>query len=177
MSVPTTGEVRLSQLQNVFGGSNPIFMSEYYTNATPSYTLSVSGIPSMGSTLNISGFRGKSKFSNLTKIVNGETYTLIMAHKAYNYPVTTIPTSSDTFFRSMFSQGYNTSMTSFDNILTLTDGNNYVNSSMFTKTVYGYLLESYNADGTKFPSWGSFETPAHTWGSLGTAGAVYKIHI
>ncbi len=110
----------------------------------------------------------------LQKTVGGVTYTLIMAHKAYNYPSTPFPGASDTFFRNMFTTGQNTSFTSLSQVFTMTDGSNYVNDSLFTQSCTGYLLEAYNSNGTQFPVWGSFDTTAHTWQSLRTAGAVYQ---
>jgi hypothetical protein len=46
--------------------------------------------------------------SGLQKTVNGVTYTLIVAHRAFNYPSTPYPGPSDIFFRNMFTTGYNT---------------------------------------------------------------------
>lgn len=62
MSLPSTGEIKFSQIQTVFGGANPVSFSEYFTNANTSYTSGVSGLPAIGSSMSISGFRGKSKF-------------------------------------------------------------------------------------------------------------------
>lgn len=59
--VPATGEVRLSNLRDVFNGTNPVFLSKYYTNASPSLTSGVSGIPASGTAINVSMFRGKRK--------------------------------------------------------------------------------------------------------------------
>ena len=63
MSIPNTGEVKFSNIQTVFGGTNPVSISEYFTNANPTYTTGVTGIPAIGSSISISGFRGKSKIS------------------------------------------------------------------------------------------------------------------
>ena len=108
--------------------------------------------------------------TGLQKTVGGATYTLIMAHRAFNYPSSPFPGPSDTFFQNMFTTGYNTSFTQLSEIWTLTDTNNYVNSSLLTNSCTGYLLEAYNYNGTQFPVWGTFDTTSHTWQSLRTRG-------
>lgn len=59
--------------------------------------------------------------SGLQKTVGGVTYTLIMAHRAFNYPSTPFPGPSDQFFQNMFTTGYNTQFTQLSDIWTLTD--------------------------------------------------------
>jgi hypothetical protein len=103
--------------------------------------------------------------SGLTKTISGVNYTLIVAHRSYSYP-SSYPGPSDLFFRNMFTTGYNTSFTKLSDIWGLTDGDNYVNSNLFTSNCTGYLLESYNYNGTQFPVWGTFDTSSHTWQSL-----------
>ena len=107
-----------------------------------------------------------SNVTGLQKTVGGSTYTLIVAHRAFNYPTTPYPGPSDIFFRNMFTTGFNTQFTQLSDIWTLTDTNNYVNSSLFSNNCTGYLLEAYNYDGTQFPVWGTFDTTAHTWAGL-----------
>lgn len=94
MSIPSTGVVTFSHLQTVFGGTNPISMSEYFTNASSSYTSGVSGIPSTGAVINISNFRGKSKTTPVTAnatsipsqtILNTATHDIYLA-TYYNIP-------------------------------------------------------------------------------------------
>ena len=60
MSVPTTN-ISFRAISNVFGGTDPISLSEYFANANPSYTSGVSGIPNIGSQISLSQFSGKSK--------------------------------------------------------------------------------------------------------------------
>lgn len=48
-------------IQNEFGGENPIEISEYCQNASSGFTTGVSGIPNIGSQIELSHFRGKSK--------------------------------------------------------------------------------------------------------------------
>lgn len=59
--VPSTGEVRFSKLQEIFGGTNPIQFSEYFANASANFTTGVTGIPNTGSEMRVSLFRGKGK--------------------------------------------------------------------------------------------------------------------
>lgn len=56
-----TGQISFSEIQTEFGGTNPISFSEYYTNANPSYTNGVSGLPANGNAININAFKGKAK--------------------------------------------------------------------------------------------------------------------
>jgi len=59
MSVPTTN-ISFRDISNVFGGTDPISLSEYYANATPNYTSGISDIPNIGSAISLSQFSGKS---------------------------------------------------------------------------------------------------------------------
>jgi hypothetical protein len=61
MALQSTGAISLANIQTVFGGTNPISLSEYYANANPSYTSGVSGIPNIGSAISLSQFYGKAK--------------------------------------------------------------------------------------------------------------------
>lgn len=61
MVIPSTGQVSFLDIQNEFGGANPIKISEYYQNASSGFTTGVSGIPNIGSQIKLSHFRGKSK--------------------------------------------------------------------------------------------------------------------
>ena len=61
MSLPSTGVIKFSNIQTVFGGANPVQLSEYYSNGSLGYTSGVAGIPTIGAIMNLSGFRGKSK--------------------------------------------------------------------------------------------------------------------
>lgn len=61
MVLANTGPLAFSQIQTEFGGTNPVGMSEYYTNANPSYTSGVSGLPATGSSMALSAFLGKAK--------------------------------------------------------------------------------------------------------------------
>ena len=60
-STPSSGQIALSNLQSVFGGTNPINFSEYYQNALTGYTSGVSGIPNIGTQISLSQFYGKTK--------------------------------------------------------------------------------------------------------------------
>lgn len=61
MVLQSIGAISLSQIQTEFGGSNPISMSEYYTNANPTFTAGTNGIPASTAPLNAATFQGKSR--------------------------------------------------------------------------------------------------------------------
>lgn len=65
MALQTSGAISLLDIQNEFGGSNPISLSEYYGAAD--------GIPASG-TISISQFYGKSAFSPISWAVNDSNY-------------------------------------------------------------------------------------------------------
>lgn len=75
MVLAATGPLSFTQLQTEFGGTNPISMSEYYTNATPSYTNGVAGIPAMGSLISVSHFSGKAKPQSILYSFTTFTFT------------------------------------------------------------------------------------------------------
>ena len=135
-------------------------------------------MPFINSVERVYGFATLPPVSNnvvgLQKTIGGVTYTLIVAHRAFNYPTTPYPGPSDEFFRNMFTTGYNTQFTQLSDIWTLTDTNNYVNNNLFSTNVTGYLLEAYNYDGTQFPVWGTMDTTAHTWASLQSKTMAYN---
>jgi hypothetical protein len=56
-ALPSTGPLKMSQIQSEFGGSNPISLTEYYGAA--------SGVPASGA-ISINDFRGKSNVITLT---------------------------------------------------------------------------------------------------------------
>ena len=64
MALQTTGKISLSDIQTLFGGTNPITMSEYYNNNASGFTTGVTGIPNSGATISISHFYGKAKSSS-----------------------------------------------------------------------------------------------------------------
>jgi hypothetical protein len=64
MTLQSTGKISLSDIQTMFGGTNPITMSEYYNNNASGFTTGVSGIPNSGATISISHFYGKAKPSS-----------------------------------------------------------------------------------------------------------------
>ena len=61
MALQSTGKISLSDIQTLFGGTNPITMSEYYNNNASGFTTGVTGIPNSGATISISHFYGKAK--------------------------------------------------------------------------------------------------------------------
>jgi hypothetical protein len=61
MVLPQAGNtIRFSQLQTEFGGTNPIYLSEYYRNAPSGYTANMFDIPLSGGVIKMSDFSGKS---------------------------------------------------------------------------------------------------------------------
>ncbi len=61
MPISSSGPISFSQLQDEFGGTNPIDIDEYYTNNAKGYTIGINGIPSSGNAISLSNFRGKFK--------------------------------------------------------------------------------------------------------------------
>ena len=59
MVLQSLGPIKLSEIQTEFGGTNPISLSEYYSNAASKYTSGVSGIPNIGSLIKLSNFMEK----------------------------------------------------------------------------------------------------------------------
>jgi len=78
MSIPASGPISFSQIQTVFGGTPPVSLSEYYTNANPAHTQGVTGIPAQGTPIRVGLFQGRSKPAtggtiaavNLTSVYN-----------------------------------------------------------------------------------------------------------
>ena len=56
MAIPSSGTIRIQQLQTEFGGTNPISLSEYYRNG-PYVTANNTGIPTSGAS-RLGAFRG-----------------------------------------------------------------------------------------------------------------------
>jgi len=68
MSIPTSGEVRFSDLQAEFGGEPPIGIGEYYKGSSRVPNISTNkNIPTSG-TISLKEFRGGSKNPPLTAI-------------------------------------------------------------------------------------------------------------
>ena len=59
MALPSSGLIRLSQIQTEFGGSNPIGLSEYYRGGA-NVTANNTSVPTSGS-ITLSNFRGSAK--------------------------------------------------------------------------------------------------------------------
>jgi hypothetical protein len=83
MVLQSSGQISLLDLQNEFGGTDPVMLSEYFSDG--SFATGTTDIPSSGNTITLAQFFGKSKrfnitnsdsyYSNLTR-VNGSSYTL-----------------------------------------------------------------------------------------------------
>jgi hypothetical protein len=61
MVLQSTGVLSFTQIQTEFGGTNPISLSEYYTNAASGYTTGVTGLSATGAVINTTVFFGKAK--------------------------------------------------------------------------------------------------------------------
>ena len=86
MPLASSGTISLSQVQTEFGGANPISMSEYYTNAVSGFTSGITGLPSSGTTVSLSVFRGKAKTQlpiPTEIVVAGTTSTTIGTNERY----------------------------------------------------------------------------------------------
>lgn len=72
MTTPTTGPIKLSNLQTEFGGNNPISFSEYYRGGAyvPGVGLGTSSIP-VGGLISLGNLRGKYKFITVTYDIIG----------------------------------------------------------------------------------------------------------
>lgn len=96
MPVPTT-TVSLLDIQNEFGGTNPIGLNEYY-NISGSPTFNVTGIPSTGQ-IDLNSFKGKSKpITSIQRTVNLTTGTFNApgapgAWVGYNSPPVYLPSN------------------------------------------------------------------------------------
>lgn len=63
MVLQSSGAISFNDLQQEFGGANPIGFDEYYLNAASGYTSGVSGIPNTGSAISLNQFYGKAKIT------------------------------------------------------------------------------------------------------------------
>lgn len=86
--VPTQGIIRLSQLQEEFGGNNPIAMSEYYRNALVTDIGVNAGVPTSGQT-------SMSLYYGTAKSVTPAIITSYTVPGTYTYEVPTTVTSLD----------------------------------------------------------------------------------
>ncbi len=83
MVLQSSGAISLSQVQTEFGGTNPISMSEYYSDGA--FATAVQGVPASANSINVGLFRGKAKqlpitssttyYTDLTRI-NGSSFTI-----------------------------------------------------------------------------------------------------
>jgi len=76
MVLPSSGTlIKFSDLQNEFGGSHPIALSEYYS-VPGSFTSNVAGVPNSGTLFLSSTFGGKSQIAIvLTNLVQNPNFT------------------------------------------------------------------------------------------------------
>jgi len=60
-ALPSAGQISLSNIQTIMGGTNPISLSEYYQNGLSNFTSGISNIPNINSLIRFNFFRGKNK--------------------------------------------------------------------------------------------------------------------
>jgi hypothetical protein len=112
MSIASTN-VGLSTIQTALGGENPIYISEYYANATPGYSIGVAGVPSTSSQIGIGNFTGKTIPTTITINNSGGTLTDFTVNFTLNYKATYASTFQDLRFydeqtRTLLSHWYET---------------------------------------------------------------------
>lgn len=78
-TVPSTGVVKFSDLKAIFGGTNPIRLSNYYANASSGFTTGVTGIPNIGTKISINLFKGKAKGGSGNGLYNFTSHTFTNA--------------------------------------------------------------------------------------------------
>jgi hypothetical protein len=124
MPITSAGVIRLSDIQNEFGGTNPINISEYYQNSTTNFTTGISGIPNIGSTFNMSVFYNKSK---------------------ENVPTIPVPYSANIFARYTADGPFNKTGTTITQWYDLSGNNRHVTSNYFR----GNVIQSTFTQGAK----------------------------
>ena len=75
MALPTSGTLTLLDIQNEFGGSNPIGLNEYYGAAA--------GIPTSG-VISINNFYGASAYQIVVPNISSENWTSNLTQQAWN---------------------------------------------------------------------------------------------
>lgn len=143
MSIPANGQVSMSNIQNVFGGTNPIFMSEYYANSPTNYTSNVVGIPNTGQLIKVSDFRGKSR-GPVALYATGAALTCAFSVRiivdTYTGPVFRIRRSSDNVQQDFYTD-------STQSYLTTGAGNTGTTYSSWIGANVGYVYTWYDQSG------------------------------
>ncbi len=94
MVLPSSGYISFSNIQVEFGGQNPIFISEYYSNSTSNYTTGVGGIPTIGNAITLSNFFGKSKpVTNVPAYYNSSSSYIL--YSTFNDSIASLKTLSN----------------------------------------------------------------------------------
>lgn len=110
-SISASGPISFSQIQAVFGGSDPISLSEYYSDAPPpNYTSGVSGIPARNTPISITMFQGKSKTLLTTLAPNVYSYAQTVKH-IDDIPYTTFNSITTNVFYLNYNLSVNTGTT------------------------------------------------------------------
>jgi ribosomal protein L31 len=113
-AIPETGQFSFSTIQTVFGGSAPISLSEYYTNASSGFTTGIAGIPASGA-FNLGVFKGKSKstqiitnltyFSGMGSINNTNVTSVNLVYNSKTYTLVAAEIASSGSLSNGFNQG------------------------------------------------------------------------
>ena len=77
--------LNFSDLQTSLGGSNPISLSEYYSNAVPGYSIGVAGIASLSNPISVGDFTGKTIPTTITLSNSGQSLTDYAINFTLNY--------------------------------------------------------------------------------------------
>ncbi len=166
MVLQSSGQISFADIQNEFGGSNPIEIYEYYTNNGQGYTNNVSGLPTIGNSISLQQFYNKSRFSPSTSI------TAINATGASAFSYIQIPGGPRTLLNYLQSFGVSGSSTntgtgswntSFSGDLYYT-ANPIANNNYFTKNGRVRVIDGDgSADG---PDWAVFNFGNSSYGDF-----------
>lgn len=139
MTLPSSGTITLLDLQNEFGGSNPIGLSEYYRGgAYVPNTSTNSGVPTSG-TISLSDFYGAAALSNFsTTVTTGsgtlqQTFTHLTNTSQYSVSITT---STITGYGYDGGADFYSHSPNFGSIATATYSDAGSNSRTITSTYY-----------------------------------------
>jgi len=92
-AIPSGTPIKFSQIQKVFGGTNPIKISEYYNNGNAGYVGGIANIPSIPNSINISVFYKKIGLPVIKSA--GVSQSLISLDTGANYYIFTSTTGEN----------------------------------------------------------------------------------
>jgi hypothetical protein len=76
MAFSTTNSISFSQLKNKLNGGTSIKLSDYFQNSSTNYSKLIQNIPTIGSSISLSVFRGKSPVKIFNAIGTNQTLTI-----------------------------------------------------------------------------------------------------